>query len=87
MSFHHPTLLWLLGLPVLWGFWQWVQRGHPVVVPFDHGQQREGRLLRYWVNLAQCLPAVLLTIAILVLAGPRRPAPPENERILNNIII
>jgi Ca-activated chloride channel family protein len=87
VSFHHPTLLWLLALPVMWAFWQWVQRGHRVVVPFDHGRQREGRLLRYWVNLAQCLPALLLTIAILVLAGPRRPAPPENERILNNIII
>jgi hypothetical protein len=58
LSFHHPTLLWLLALPVMWAFWQWVRRGHPVVVPFDHGRQREGRLLRYWVNLAQCLPAL-----------------------------
>ena len=42
MSFHHPALLWLLALPVLWGFWQWVRRGHLVVLPFDHGRQREG---------------------------------------------
>ena len=27
MSFHHPQWLWLLALPVLWGFWQWVRRG------------------------------------------------------------
>ncbi len=87
MSFHHPTLLWLLALPFAWGFWQWVRRGHPVVLPFDHGHQREGRKLRAAVNLAQTLPALLLAIAVLVLAGPRRPAPPENERILNNIII
>lgn len=87
MSFHHPHLLWLLGLPILWSFWQWTRRGHPVVLPFDHGRQREGRHLRFLVNLTQTLPALLLTVAILILAGPRRPAPPENERILNNIII
>ena len=43
MSFHHPALLWLLGLPVIWGFWQWTRRGHPVVLPFDYGRQRDGR--------------------------------------------
>ena len=87
MSFHHPQLLWLLALPVIWGFWQWVRHGHPLVLPFDHGQQREGRWLRALANLAGTLPAVLLAIAVLMLAGPRRPAPPLDERILNNIII
>jgi len=87
MSFHHPVFLWLLALPVVWGYWQWVRRGHPVVLPFDYGEQRDGRRLRVLVNLANTLPALLLAIAVLVLAGPRRPAPPENERILNNILI
>jgi Ca-activated chloride channel homolog len=72
---------------VLWSFWQWVRRGHPLVLPFDYGRQREGRRLRVLVNLATTLPALLLAVAVLVLAGPRRPAPPENERILHNIII
>jgi Ca-activated chloride channel family protein len=87
MSFHHPALLWLLALPVVWAFWHWGRRGQPLVLPFDFGQQREGRRLRTLVNVAQSLPAVLLGVAVLILAGPRRPAPPENERILNNIII
>jgi Ca-activated chloride channel family protein len=87
VSFHHPIFLWLLALPFAWGFWLWVRRGHPIVVPFDHGHQREGRRLRVLVNLAQTLPALLLAVAVLILAGPRRPAPPENERILNNVII
>lgn len=87
MSFHHPAVLWLLALPIVWGFWQWVRRGQPVVLPFDYGRQRDGRPLRVLVNLVQTLPALLLAVAVLVLAGPRRPAPPENERILNNIII
>ena len=53
MSFHHPMLLWLLALPILWAFWQWVRRGHPVVVPFDYGHQREGKRLRgllWWLE-------------------------------------
>jgi len=87
MSFHHPEVLWLLALPVLWGFWQWVRRGHPVVLPFDHGQQGSGKVLRFLTNLAGTLPALLLAIAVLMLAGPRKTAPPQDERIMNNIIL
>ena len=87
MSFHHPQYLWLLALPVMWGFWQWVRHGHPVALPFDHGGQKEGRVLRFLTHLAGTLPALLLAIAVLMLAGPRKPAPPQDERVLNNIIL
>ncbi len=87
MSFHNPQLLWLLALPVIWAFWQWVRRGHPVALPFDHGRQKEGRVLRFLTNFAGTLPALLLAIAVLMLAGPRKPAPPQEERVLNNIIL
>jgi len=87
MSFHYPMVLWLLALPVVFAYWQWTRAGHPLAVPFDHGPQREGRRLRMLVNMAEMLPALLLAVAVLILAGPRRPAPPENERILNNILI
>lgn len=87
MSFHHPAILWLLALPLLWGFWQWVRRGHSVVLPYDHGTTREGRGLRFLTRLAGTLPAVLLAITVLMLAGPRRPSPPKDERVLNNIIL
>ncbi len=87
MSFHHPQLLWLLALPVLWGYWQWVRRGHPVVLPFDHGQQGGGNWLRSLTNLAGTLPAVLLIVAVLMLAGPRKTAPPQDERVMNNILL
>lgn len=87
MSFHYPSMLWLLALPIVWGFWQWVRPGHPVVLPFDHTRRGDGRWLRVLVNLVQTLPAVLLVVAVLIAAGPRRPAPPEDERILNNITI
>ena len=87
MSFHQPQWLWLLALPVLWGYWQWVRRGHPVVLPFDHGQQGGGESLRFLTNLAGTLPALLLTVAVLMLAGPRKTAPPQDERIMNNILL
>lgn len=87
MSFHHPQLLWLLALPVLWGYWQWIRRGHAVVLPFDHGHQGSGRWLRFLTNLAGTLPAVLLFIAVLMLAGPRKTAPPQDERVMSNILL
>jgi len=87
VSFHHPQLLWLLALPVLWGYWQWTRRGHAVVLPFDHGQQGGGKWLRFLTNLAGTLPAVLLIVAVLMLAGPRKTAPPQDERVMNNILL
>ena len=87
MSFHQPQWLWLLALPVLWGYWQWVRRGHPVVLPFDHGQQGGGKSLRFLTNLAGTLPALLLSVAVLMLAGPRKTAPPQDERVMNNILL
>jgi Ca-activated chloride channel family protein len=39
------------------------------------------------IHLAGTLPALLLAVAVLMLAGPRRPAPPADERVLNNIIL
>lgn len=87
MSFHYPLVLWLLALPVLWGFWQWVRRGHPVAVPFDHGRQGNGRALKFFTDLAGTVPALLLAVAVLMLAGPRKNAPPKNERVMNNILL
>ena len=87
MSFHHPGLLWLLALPLLWGFFHWVSRGRPVVMPFDHGAQKDGRWLGFLTRLAGTMPGVLLAVAVLVLAGPRRPAPPADERVMNNILL
>lgn len=87
MSFHHPLVLWLLALPILWGFWQWVRRGHLVVLPLDHSNQPERRWLRILTKLACTLPAVLLAIAVLILAGPRKIAPPKDERVMSNILI
>jgi Ca-activated chloride channel family protein len=85
MIFLHPQWLALLALPVILAFWEWVRRGQPIALPFDHGRQRRGLVLRFLVLCANCLPAALLALAILFLAHPISFKPPEVERKLNNV--
>ncbi len=85
MNFARPLLLLLLVLPVLLAIWEWLRRGHPLVLPFDHGEQRRGRILQRIVTSANLLPASLLAVAILLLAGPQRLLSPDKERGLTNI--
>jgi len=87
MIFLHPQWLGLLALPVILAFWEWVRRGQPMVLPFDHGRQRRGLVLHFLVLCANCLPAALLAVAILFLAHPATFNPPEVERKLNNVQI
>src|SRR5262245_6549312 len=85
MIFQHPKLLGLLAIPVILAFWEWVRRGQPMALPFDHGRQGRGLVLRFLVLAANCLPAALLAMAILFLAHPMTYTPPEVERKLNNV--
>jgi len=85
MIFLHPQWLGLLALPVILAFWEWVRRGQPIALPFDHGRQRRGLVLRFLVLCANCLPATLLALAIIFLAHPVTFLPPEIERKLNNV--
>jgi Ca-activated chloride channel family protein len=85
MIFQYPKLLSLLALPVILAFWEWTRRGQPIAMPFDHGRQRRGLVLRFLVLTANCLPAALLAMAILFLAHPMTFMPPEVERKLNNV--
>jgi Ca-activated chloride channel homolog len=86
MTFMRPFILLLLALPVIIAFFEWVTKGHTLVMPFDHGGQGRGRKLRIVVCCFNMLPALLLAIGILLAAGPRRVAPPKEERVLTNTI-
>ncbi|MEW6159762.1 MAG: vWA domain-containing protein [Verrucomicrobiota bacterium] len=85
MSFAHPWVLLFLILPVLLGYWEWTRRGHRLVLPFDHGPVRHGRILERLVKSANLMAALLLATAILLLAGPQRLYIPDKERVLTNI--
>ncbi len=85
MIFLHPQLLALLALPVILAYWEWVRRGQPIALPFDHGPRRRGLVLRFLVLCANCLPAALLALAIIFLAHPMTFTPPAVERKLTNV--
>ena len=84
-SFAHPLVLLLLVLPVLLCVWEWTRRRADVVLPFDHAKVGRGRILGRVLAMANLLPAALLAVAILVLAGPQRSSSAEREKELTNI--
>jgi Ca-activated chloride channel family protein len=56
-------------------------------MPFDYSTGKDGRWLRRFTALAECTPSLILSCAVVFLAGPRKPAPPINQRVLNNITL
>src|SRR5687768_3369379 len=90
MSFARWWVLPLLVLPVLLGVWEVMRRGHPLVLPFDHGSPaRGGRspVLRVLVTLFNLAPALLLAVAVVILAGPQRLRSADQEREMTNILM
>lgn len=81
----HPAVLLLLAFPILLIVWVFVRRGRETAVPFDHGRPRSGAFLAFFTNLAEAIPAVLLGIIIVILAGPQRLEEPTTQRKLTNI--
>jgi Ca-activated chloride channel family protein len=85
MSFGHPWVLVLLVAPLWLLHWTWRREGRRVALPFDHGRPRRGRGWRYTIALAESLPALLLGVLVLMLAGPQRLGEPKARRSLTNI--
>jgi Ca-activated chloride channel family protein len=85
MFFHRPMVLLLLALPLALGWWECARQGRALVLPFDHSKARENRWLGRLVAAANVLPAILLAIAIILLAGPMKMGEPGKERRLTNI--
>lgn len=87
MSFrlYWPLIVLLLVVPAVILLWQWRRQGRSVVMPFDHGREGTGFWLRLLLNSASSLPALVLVVVILILAGPTRLKEPEVHRQLTNI--
>lgn len=85
MSFLHPSLLLLLIVPLALLIWTWRKQGQRVVLPFDHGKPGRGIIWRLLLDTAESLPAFLLALAIILLAGPQRYGEPSEKRKLTNI--
>jgi len=83
--FADPERLWLLAIPVVLAFWEWVRRGHAVVLPIDFRVQRKGLWLGALIHTANMLPALLLAVAVLLFANPRTQSEPEVEQAHTNV--
>jgi len=87
MSFLHPWLLLLLILPLALVVWELSRRGPRVPLPLDHSTARPGVWLARLLMGAEVLPALILGVAIILIAGPQRIGRPTQQRILTNIEI
>ena len=85
MTFGHPTLLWLLAIPVMLIINEIAGRKHFISLPFDHGDQSQGRWLARLTTAASLLPAFTLAVAIVLLAAPLVTAKPQQTKQLTNI--
>jgi Ca-activated chloride channel family protein len=85
LTFAYPPVLFILVVPALLVAWVWRRQGRNVVLPFDHSGPAGGR--GWWVLLsaAETLPALVLAVVILLLAGPQRYGEPQAKRRLTNI--
>lgn len=85
MSFAYPWVLLLLAVPLLAGITEWRRDGHRVRVPLDLARARSRPFVGGALRIAGVLPALLLAVMVVILAGPRRMGPPGEARRLTNI--
>lgn len=84
ISFAHYPILFLSVIPALLIVWVWRRHGG-LVMPFDHGDQRSGTVLRFAIQTMESLPALILLVVFLILAGPQKTGEPRTKRVMSNI--
>ena len=85
LGFEYPWRLLLLAVPVCLAVWELSRRGPRITLPVDHATQRHDRLSAGMVAMASLLPALVLTVAIVLFARPLVAGRPKEERTLSNI--
>ncbi len=85
MTFAYPYVLLALALPILLIIFQWRAHARPLALPFDHQDVAHAKWLARLLNVVNIFPALLLALAILLLAGPRKFERPKSEREMTNI--
>jgi Ca-activated chloride channel family protein len=87
VSFLYPLVLLLLVLPAALLVWAWLRPGRRLVLPFDEGRPGTGVIWWLMISLMESMPALLLAVAIILVAGPQRLGEPKDKRVLTNIEI
>lgn len=85
MTFGHPWVLLLLVVPLLLTAWVWRRGSGAITAPFDGARHARYRALRIAVDTMETLPALVLAVAVVMLAGPQRLSEPKTRRVLTNI--
>lgn len=85
MSFAYPAVLAFLIVPVLLIGWIWRRTGGRVALPVDHGGHSSGRGWAVALAVGESIPALILAVAIVLLAGPQKLSAPRTRRVLTNI--
>ena len=85
LTFSHYPVLFLSVIPALLIVWVWRRQGGGLVMPFDHGDQRSGSYLRFAIQVMESIPALVLLVVILILAGPQKTGEPKTKRVMSNI--
>jgi Ca-activated chloride channel family protein len=85
VSFLYPWILLLLVIPGAVLYWIWWRPGRRLVLPFDHGRPGKGTGWRSLIGVMESMPAFLLAVAVILLAGPQRLGEPKDKRVLTNI--
>lgn len=85
LPFRHPWVLFLELVPALLLVWTWSDRPRGLVLPLDGAARPVRRRVRWTLLAAESLPALLLALALLILAGPQRWDEPRSRKVLTNI--
>lgn len=83
--FRTPSVLFLLVIPAAIVAWIWTRRGSAVALPLDHAVAPRRRWTTFFLRSAETLPALVLALVIVVLAGPQSWDEPKSKRVLTNI--
>lgn len=86
MSFSYVWMLCFLLVPLALCMLEIRRRGFAVALPFDHTSQPEHPVLSYLLKLTSLLPPLLLALAVILAAGPRRVVSRSVEQEVTNIL-
>src|SRR5262245_2129318 len=84
-SFRRAWVLAFLLVPLALLAWTWTRRGRAIVLPLDHARSKDGRWIARALRVCESLPALVLAVALVLLAGPQRWDEPHTRRELTNI--
>lgn len=86
MTFAYPLVLIALAIPIFMIVFQWRTHARALPLPFDHQATPHAKWLGRLLNLVNTLPPLILAVAIILLAGPRKFERPKSEREMTNIM-